>query len=187
MNFLKFLFSKSFLKQLGIAFGFIIILIMTISFWLDETTNHTQRIKVPTLVNKTLAEATKEVDDQHLRMFIIDSSKYNPTFKKGVIIEQNPDADGYVKENRQIYVKVNPKGYKNVQLPEINKLTKRNAVVILRSVGLKVGDHPIYVRDIARDIVRGVTYKGKKIKSSELLPRNAIVELILGDGKATNN
>ena len=49
MSFVKFLFSKAFLIQLGIALVVIVILVFGAMQWLDYTTNHDQRIEVPNL------------------------------------------------------------------------------------------------------------------------------------------
>ena len=49
MTFIKFLFTKVFLKQLSIAIIALLGLAFVILFWLKFTTNHDQKIEVPSL------------------------------------------------------------------------------------------------------------------------------------------
>mgnify|MGYP007079441084 FL=1 len=46
-----------------------------------------------------------------------------------------------------------------------------------------MGTNYTYVRDIGKDVVRGLRYKGKILNQGDKLPLNSIVDLVLGDGK----
>ena len=50
---------------------------------------------------------------------IQDSTNYNPKFKAGAIIEQEPMARFKVKENRKIYLILNPMDYKKIPFPDV--------------------------------------------------------------------
>jgi len=54
MSFFKFVFSKTFLIQLGIAIVLIFVLVFATMQWLGSTTNHDQRIEVPDLSKLSL-------------------------------------------------------------------------------------------------------------------------------------
>lgn len=187
MSLVNFLKTKAFFKHLGIAVVVIISLIFIMLKWLNITTNHDQKIQVPNLEKKSLEEAEKMLTRLDLKYIVRDTANYNPKYPPYSIIEQIPEAYDNVKENRQIYLTVNPSGYRNVKLPEVTRISKRNALAILTAVGLKVGNKPTYVNDIAKDIVRGVFYDGKLIKAGDLLPKYSTVELRLGDGLANRN
>ena len=111
MTFIKFLFTKVFLKQLSIAIIALLGLAFVILFWLKFTTNHDQKIEVPSLAKMSLDTAENKLNEIDLRFEIIDSSNYNPDFPKYSVIEQIPKAGEFVKENRKIYLTLNRSGY----------------------------------------------------------------------------
>ena len=90
MNFIKFLFTKTFLKQLGLAVVALIVLSFILLWWLKFTTNHGQQIEVPDLSKMTLEQAEEELDDLDLGYRIMDSISYNPNFPYKTVIEQIP-------------------------------------------------------------------------------------------------
>ena len=102
MIFIKFIFSKAFLKQ--IIFSLIIIVFLTFFTlkWLKSYTNHGITIEVPDLVGLSMNDADKILQKNKLVYKIQDSTNYNPKFKAGAIIEQEPKAGFEVKENRKI-------------------------------------------------------------------------------------
>lgn len=183
MSLLKFVLSKSFLKQLVIALILGVLLVFFLVKWLDSSTNHDQKIEVPNLEKLSVAEAVSILNELDLRLEVIDSSNYNPDFPPLSIIEQTPEYGDFVKEKRRIYLKINRATYKDIEMPDVVQKTRRNAEATLKSVGFRVGDTPIYVEDIAKDVVRGIFYKNKEINVGDRLPKNSLVELKLGDGK----
>lgn len=183
MSLLNFIKSKHFFKQLGIAFAAVLILIIVLVQWLKITTNHNQKIEVPNLAKLTISEVKTKLDDLDLDIKVLDSVNYNPNYPPLSVIEQNPEAGDFVKENRKIYLKINRSTYQNVALPNVLKKSKRNAEAVLKAVGFKIGEHPKYVTDIAKNVVRGLYFKGKPIKVGEKLPKNSVINLKLGDGK----
>lgn len=183
MSLSKFIVSKSFLKQLVYALVVVVLLVFLLSKWLDQSTNHDQKIQVPDLSKLSVTEAVSILNELDLRLEVIDSSNYNPDYPPLSIIEQTPEFGDFVKEKRRIYLKINRATYKDIKMPDILQKTRRNAEATLKSVGFRVGDNPIYVNDIARDVVRGMFHKDKEIKVGDKLPKNSLVKLKLGDGK----
>ena len=53
---------------------------------------------------------------------------------------------------------------------------------MLQSVGFKVGEIT-YQENIGKDMVIGMTHKGNTLSPGTLLPKTAIIDLILGNGK----
>lgn len=181
MSFFKFLSSKVFLKQIGLAIGVTIVLIIVVMQWLRITTNHGEFISVPDLSKKSLREAKVILENVSLRIEVTDSADYDPDIPRYAIINQEPKAGSHVKEDRKIMVKINPSGYRKVTVPQLKQLTRRNAEAILKAVGLKAG-RTIYVDDIGRDIVLGALYKRDTIRPGDVLPRTSIIDLICGNG-----
>jgi len=185
MSLFQFIKSKIFLKQIAIA----IISLLLVSFlflkWLNISTNHNQKIEVPNISKLSIKKAQSLLKEADLVLKVIDSANFNPNYPPNSIIEQDPEAGDFVKQNRKIYVTLNPSSYRSIEIPykAVLRKTKRNATAILRSAGFRIGSTPIYVNDIAKDIVRGVLHNGKRVKSGNNLPKNSILNLVLGDGK----
>lgn len=151
--------------------------------WLKITTNHSQKIQVPDLSKLTIEQAKVKLEELDLNLKIVDSTNFNPTYPPLSVIEQDPEAGDFVKEDRKIYLKINRSTYQDVKIPNILTKSRRNAETLLKASGFRVGNSPKYVPDIARNIVRGLYYKGKTVKVGDKLPKNSVINLKLGDGK----
>jgi beta-lactam-binding protein with PASTA domain len=182
MGIIQFLKSKTFLKQLIIAFVGLFLLIFAVKYWLNVTTNHDQKIQVPNLQKLPFAEAKQKLTELNLDFKVMDSASYNPSYPNKSVIEQNPEAGDFVKEKRKIYLVLNPSKYRDIEIPDINGRTKRQATTELKSIGFNVGTKFTYVPDIGRNVVRGLKFNNEKIKAGDKLPKNSTIELILGDG-----
>ena len=182
MTFIKFLFTKVFLKQLSIAIIALLGLVFIVLFWLKFTTNHNQKIEVPNLAKMSLDTAENKLIELDLRLEVIDSSNYNPDFPKYSVIEQIPKAGEFVKENRKIYLTLNRSGYVYLKIPEVVGKTRRQAEPTLISMGFEIGTIT-YKSYIALDEVLELSYKGKKLKSGEKIQKTSVIDLVLGDGE----
>lgn len=183
MNFFKFIFSKTFLIQLVIAFVGGIILFFGISKWLTITTHHNQKIEVPNLKKLSLNVVEKKLEDVDLKMVVLDSASYNPNYPAKSVIDQNPEAGDFVKENRKVYLTINPSGYQHIAIPNLYGKSKRQAVAHLLALGFTIDSQEIRVSDIAKDVVRGIKFNGKLVKAGTKLMKTSKLTLVLGDGK----
>ncbi|TXD54402.1 PASTA domain-containing protein [Polaribacter sp. IC063] len=183
MSIFQFLKSKSFFKQVTIAVIGFVILFFILKFWLNITTNHDQKIQVPDLHKITIIEAERKLKEVSLGFKVIDSASYNPDYPKRSVIEQSPEAGDFVKEKRKIYLTLNPSKYRDINIPDVNGRTKRQAISELQAIGFIVGTEYTYVNDIGKDVVRGLRHKGKILNPNDKLPKNSIIDLVLGDGE----
>lgn len=181
MNFIKFIFTKTFLKQLAIAVGIIIVLVFLIMKWLNYSTNHGEFKTVPDLSKLSFEEAKAKLAENDLDYKLQDTINYNPDYPPFSVIEQNPVAGEKVKENRKIYLKINPSKYRDITVPHVIQITRRTAESTLNAVGFRV-DKVIYKDNIGKDMVLGMQYEGKPIKPGDRLPKTSKIELILGNG-----
>lgn len=181
MNFFKFLFSKTFLIQLFLAVVVIVILGFLTMQWLGYTTNHNEKIKVPDLSKLELDIVDKKLDQLDLRRKLLDSANYNPDYPKYSVIEQSPKPGKFVKENRQIYIKLNPSGYPTIEMPNMIRHTKRQVEPMLLSLGFEIGDIT-YKPDIAKDAVLEMRANGKEIKPGDKVMKTTKINLVLGSG-----
>ncbi len=184
MTFLKFLTSKTFLQQLLIAVIVIIVLSFSILMWLKISTNHDQKIKVPSLAKMSLDDVEATLTKIDLRFEILDSSNYNPEFPKYSVIEQIPKAGKFVKENRKIYITLNRSGYPYIQIPDVVGRTRRQAEPTLIAMGFKIGE-VTFQPYIAEDEVLELQFKGITIEPGDELQKTTVIDLVLGDGSGT--
>ncbi len=181
MNFIKFLFTKTFLRQLLFAVIAMVVISFFILMWLKSSTNHEQKIRVPSLAKMLLEDVDDKLSGLELRFEILDSSNYNPDFPKYSVIEQIPKAGEYVKENRKIYITLNRSGYSFLTIPEVVGKTRRQAEPTLIAMGFKIGEIT-YRPYIAEDEVLELMHKGKKIAPGDELQKTEVIDLVLGDG-----
>ena len=186
MTFFKFLFTKAFLKQLGFAVIALIVLSFIVLWWLKFTTNHGQEIEVPDLSKMNFEQAEDALDDVDLKLEVLDSASYNPTFPYRTVIEQIPKAGEFVKEDRKIYIYMNRSGYPMIEIPAVVGKTRRQAEPTLKSIGFAVGK-VTYRKYIAKDEVLELRHKGIKIEAGNKLQKTSVIDLVLGDGNGGLN
>lgn len=180
-SFWEFVRSKIFLINLVLA----VLVLLAVTFitlqWLKTSTHHGDFVEVPDLSKLSVNEMREVIEDANLRYEVLDSANYNPDYPRFSIIEQDPPAGNKVKENRKIYVTVNPSGYKKVTVPQIIQVTQRNATSMLRAVGLDV-ERVTYIDELGKDMVYYLKFKGKRINPGEKIPKTSAIELICGNG-----
>lgn len=183
MRLVRFIFSRLFIKQLLLSGLFLVLLVWAVGKWLGFSTNHDQKIQVPDLTRMELDKATKTLAAFDLNYVVLDSMQYHPDFPKRSVIEQRPEAGDFVKEKRKIYLTLNPSGYKRIPMPDFYGKTNRQARAKLIATGFRIDPEVQYVPDVAKDVVRGLIFRSTAIRAGDSIPKNALVTLILGDGK----
>ena len=182
MNFYRFLFSKTFVIQLILAFLVGIFFVYLSLSFLKFITFHNKHQKVPDLKGINLINLPQIIVDKNLRYEIIDSSRFTPNLPPLSIIEHLPSPGQLVKKNRKIYITLNPSGYRKITVPNVVQITRRNAEVTLMSVGFSIGE--ISYRDnIGKDMVLEMRYRGEPLEAGTLLQKTVEIDLVLGNGK----
>jgi beta-lactam-binding protein with PASTA domain len=182
MSFVKFLTSKVFLIQLALAVVAVVVFCFIMLKWLNSTTNNGEFVTVPNLKGKSIETVQIELKDNDLAMEIQDSANYNPKYPKYSVIEQKPKAGSQVKENRKIYLILNPSSYRKVDVPNILKRTLRQAKPQLEALEFKIGKKT-YIDNIGKDVVLGMKHNNKNLKPGASLPLTSTIDLVLGNGK----
>ena len=152
--------------------------------WLEVHTNHGKEIQVPNVMNKSVQQAIKILDDSGLE-YEVDSFKYDPKYRPFQVLQIYPSPGSRVKDGRTIVMKVNPRTYAQVSVPDLLDRYKGLAFRQLEQVGLKVGD-TIYEPSIQRDAVLRMLYNGSVLKPGALLPRFSTIDLVIGAGPRRN-
>ncbi len=180
MNFLRFIFSRVFLKHLLIALCIAIITFASLFVFLRIFTRHGQALSVPDLVGLSIREADSILTERELHYQIIDSV-YNMNAERGSIIDQNPRAEFKVKENRTIFLTINAFNPEIIGMPNLVGVSLRQASAIIQTAGLKIGKLT-YVPDIAVNNVLQQKYRGNVIEEGDSIIKGSEVDLVLGRG-----
>lgn len=181
MKIVSYIKSKEFLRTIILIGVVVIILFFGLSKWMHYYTKHNQKIEVPNLEKLSISETEKVLTGVSLSFIVIDSASFNPKFPPKSVMSQNPSPGDFVKENRKIYLTLNPSSYRKVTVPKVIGLTKRQVVTQLKSMGFIIGKE-LYIKDLGLDVVRSLEVKSRKIEPGDKLPKNTTIDLILGDG-----
>jgi beta-lactam-binding protein with PASTA domain len=180
MNFLRFLFSRVFLKHLSIALAIALFLTITIFLFLRIFTRHGQALSVPDLSGLSLHEADSILMERKLRFQVVDSV-YNSLVPRGSVIDQNPKPEFKVKENRTIFLAINAFNPEIVQMPNVVGVSLRQAGAVIETAGLRVGKLT-YVPDIAVNNVLQQKFRGNVIEEGDSIIKGSEIDLVLGRG-----
>ncbi|WP_316767296.1 PASTA domain-containing protein [Pedobacter frigiditerrae] len=183
-NFIAYLKTKSFRNNLIAAIGTVIGILLIAFFSLRYYTKHGEGLNVPELKGLPLAQAVSKLEDLGLRYEI--DSVYVMDKPPGIVTDQDPDANTFVKGNRTIYLTINTAQAPNVKFPDIENKSLREAQAILESYRLKLGD-TTYKPDVAKDVVLEAYFGGQLIRSGEVLPTGSRINLTLGDGRGAED
>ena len=182
MGLFRFIFSKTFVIQIVLAIVVLVVLSFLTMQWLDYSTNQDQRIEVPDLAKMNLDNVEDRLEELELDFEILDSANFNPDFPRYSVIDQVPAPGKLVKEDRKIYLTLNPSGYRKIEVPNnLVRKTRRQVEPTLRSLGFEIGEIS-YKPDIAEDAVLELRHKGKLIEPGEKLMKTSKIDLVLGDG-----
>ena len=186
MNFIRFFFSRSFLKQ--IIFSLIIVLLASLVTlkWLKFYTNHGVYVEVPNLLGLSANAADITLKKFDLVSQIQDSSNYSPKYSTGAVIEQEPIFGSKVKYGRKIYLILNPSNYKKVLIPSVVRKTLRQAKPALEILGFRIGEIT-YVDDLGKDVVVQLRHNNKVINSGDLIRKASKIDIVVGNGNININ
>lgn len=178
-NFLSYLKTTSFRNNLIAAVLTVVVLLLVAFFSLRYYTKHGQGLNVPALKGLSFTQAVSKLEALGLRYEV--DSVYIMDTPPGIVVDQDPDVNTFVKDNRTIYLTINTALAPNAKFPDIEFKSLREAQALIESFGLKLGD-TTYKADPARDVVLQASFGGQVIKAGENLPKGSRIDLVLGDG-----
>ncbi len=176
----RFLTSKPLWLNILAGFAVLILLLLLFLGSLDIITHHGKTMKIPAVVGQSIDQAKKTLESQGFEIVIQDSI-YNDTIPPLQVIKQFPDADNLVKVNRTVYLTINRAVAPEIDMPNLLSMTFRNAEMVLRRYGLKLGD-TVFKPDFARNSVLDQQYKGQSIKPGTKIQQGSEITLVLGNG-----
>jgi len=180
MKFFKFLSSRTFLYNIIIAVILSFALVIGVVKLLEAYTLQNQKIKVPNLVGLTEGDVSIVLKDLNLTHRVLEVGSFNPNIPKNGVLDQQPDAGSFVKEKRKIFVTLNPDGYAKAMIPSFYGKTQKEIVQLITNSGFKIGEYQ-EIDDIGT-VVRGLNYKGRALQLGDRLPKNSVIDIVIGNG-----
>jgi eukaryotic-like serine/threonine-protein kinase len=180
MDFLRFLFSKKFLKHLLLATGILLVLIWITLQSLAWYTKHNDYIVVPDFRGLSFNDLKPNPEYLNYQFKVIDSI-FDADKPGGAILSQDPFPGSKVKKNRMVYLTITSMVPEKTTMPELRDLTLRQAQSMLESAGLKLGKL-IYIKTFDEDAVQNQLFKGRYIKAGTELDKGSVINLTVGMG-----
>lgn len=176
-----FVWSKHFLKHtLFIVLTYFLVITIVV-IYLDQYTNHGEKIDVPNVVGLKTASAQSKLEELDLKIEILDSV-YKPELPVGTIVSQDPLPTSksmvYVKSGRIIRVQVSKKS-RLVEMPSLIDKSERMAESVLKNRGLKYRKSYVPTSEANGAVLRQL-YNGREIKEGTKIPIGSTITLVVG-------
>ncbi len=176
--------SKHFLRQLLIALAISVTLIWGSLKLLDLYTLHGRSIEVPSLEGLPAEQAFEQLSRLDLR-YVINDSIFDNQATPGSIAMHDPAPGRHVKRNRTIYLTKVAVLPEMVPMPNLVDLSRRQAMTLLETHGLKVGRLE-YEQDIALNAVLRQQHNNAPIEPGTPVEKGTTIDLVLGEGLGDN-
>jgi eukaryotic-like serine/threonine-protein kinase len=180
MSLKNFIFSKVFLKNLGLAFLIVAGAIILLLLWLNIYTRHGQARPVPNFIGLTMQETAALAKKSRMNYQVIDSV-YTSLVPRGCVAEQNPRPGFKVKKWRNIVLTINAFRPEMVAMPDLVDLPLRQAIAIIDNTGLEMGALR-YKSDLSVNVVLNQLHNGKDIVAGDSIQKGSVIDLVLGKG-----
>ena len=165
-------------RNLLIALGVVVVLIVGAMIFLNRVTQHGKELSVPDFSNLSIAEAEYVASQAGVRVEVTDSV-FVKRMKRGAVYRQNPAPGSKVKEGRRIVLTINAVNAKKVTMPDLVGLSLRQAKAELMSRGL-VLNRLVYVQDMATNNVLRQLKGNREIEPGTMIDSESAIDLVLG-------
>lgn len=179
-NLFRFIFSKAFVINVVIAIIIVVAGIFLFMNFLENYTRHNETVEVPDFDGFHYSELENFVGDKDVYFEIIDSV-YDAELPRGVVIEQHPEPNSYVKPGRKIYLTINSVRPPMVSMPELRDMTLRSALNRIESYGLKTGKI-IPTPSECKNCIVDLLINGKSVPAGTKLKEGQTIDLVVGAG-----
>lgn len=163
-----------------VAFLLVILVGVIFTFSLNMITKHGVARTVPNVVGQKLDDVVDMLEDKGFEVVIQDSVFYD-SLPPTTVVKQIPEPDAVVKVNRTIYVTYNRVVPPDVDMPNLVGYSLRNAEMILRNLGLQLGDTTLRP-DFAKNSILEQLYNGQKIAPGAKIKWGSKISLVIGSG-----
>lgn len=181
----KYITNRPLWVNIAVGLGIVIAVFVVFVLSLNWITHHGESKTVPSVTGKPLTQVEQLLEEEGFSLVIQDSVYYD-SLPPGMVIRQVPEPDAVVKINRTIYVTVNRVVPPDVQMPNLIGYSFRNAEMILKNMGLRVGDTS-YKPDFAKNSVLEQLYEGESISPGTKIRMGSYISLVIGSGIGTSD
>ncbi len=185
MNIFKSVINNIFVKNIFLATVIVAVLIFCTLWWLDAHTHHGEAVKVPDVKGLQIAEAIPFLEKAQLRYEIVDSIHVKNA-KPGSIVEVIPPVGSIVKTNRIVFITINSFSIETLIAPDVKDLSQRQALVMLKTMGFE-NVVVKYVPSSYKDLVIGLEYNGREVRSGERIPVVGQLTLSVSSGESEDS
>lgn len=180
MSLKNFIFSKVFLKNLGLLLIIVAGAVILLLIWLNIYTRHGQARAVPNFMGLTMEETTALAKKSRMKFQVIDSV-YTSLVPRGCVAEQNPKPGFRVKKWRNIILTINAFRPEMVAIPDLKDLPLRQAIALIEDAGLEMGELK-YKADLSINVVLSQLHNGKETLPGDSIQKGSVIDLLLGKG-----
>lgn len=180
MGFVRFIFTKAFLRHFTISIAISGVLLLLLLLGLRIYTHHGHTIVVPDLKGLNESQISTILSQSDLKYEIIDSV-YTDSVPKSTLAEQIPVAGFRVKPNRTIFLIMNASGVQTVLMPDLKDLSIRQAYTTLEALGLHISD-TIFVPSEFKDLVIGQHFNRLPIEPGTPIAVDSYIDIIVSSG-----
>lgn len=180
---LRYLFSMTFIKTAGIGLAVVLISVFGSLFWLKSVTQHGKTVEVPNMKLMQLSEAVVILDSLGLEFEVIDSTHYVPGIAEGAVVESFPKEYQKVKLGRKILLTTNPANLPKYPLPNYKDQLVSYVTSKFKTKGFIV-DSIVMVPDLSHDLVlKVVDDRGEVAQEQAMYETGAHFTLFVSAGQ----
>jgi len=184
-DFIAFLKSKVFFKNLAFAIVVVVLFFSTIGFWLSKYTRHGEYIVLSNFSKVKISSAEDLLKSEGLNYIIIDSV-YEENTPPGLVINQNPYPGAHVKSGRNIYLYITSTLPPLVEMPALLDKSLREAKNLLDNTGLKIGQVHMVIAPLPGFVLKQ-TYEGRAIDAGTKIPKGSVIDMEVGGGTTSDS
>jgi len=182
-HWLRYLFSKTFLKTAAAGIAVVALSIFGSLFWLNSVTHHGKTVEVPNMKLMQLDRAIAQLDSLGLRYEVIDSTHYVPGITQGAVVESFPPEYQKVKLGRTILLTTNPATLPKYPLPNYRDQLVSYVTGKFKTKGFLI-DSVVMMPDLSHDLVlKVVDGKGLEAQEQQLYPTGSSFTLFVSAGQ----
>lgn len=182
-HWLRYLFSKTFLKTAAVAIVVVVVSIFGSLYWLKSVTHHGKTVEVPNLKLLQLERAMAQLDSLGLQYEVIDSTHYVPGIAEGAVVESFPREYQKVKLGRTILLTTNPATLPKYPLPNYRDQLVSYVSGKFKTKGFLI-DSVVMIPDLSHDLVLKVLdEKGLEAEEQQPYPTGSSFTLYVSAGQ----
>jgi len=178
MSFKAFLTSRTFLRNIITAIVVTIVILWAAMYLIRVYTHHGESFAVPDFSGMDLEQVGQLTKQKNLIYEVVDSL-YTKDAKPGTVIDQVPVPGFHVKEERTVFLTICAQNPEQVAMPRLTDISLRQAVNIMQSAGLNVGEMT-YVPSEYPNLVLAQKQNGVSIPEGKPVNKGSEIDLVVG-------